>query len=142
MSPSRLAPIDPKDAEHLKLLSVFHYVSAGLALAGLGFMFLHFLFFQSMMSDPGMWSGGKGGPPPQVLFTMMKFIYGFMGLFFTAYAVINFLSARYLVQRRRRMFSFVAAALNCLHVPVGTTLGVFTIIVLSRDSVIEAYGGN
>lgn len=142
MPPSSPVPISPKDAEHLKLLSVFHYVSAGLSLAGLGFIFLHFLFFKTMMSDPGMWSGAKGGPPPQAIFTFMKFAYGFMGFFFIAYAVANFLSAKYLVQRRRRMFSYVVAALNCLHVPIGTTLGVFTIIVLSRDSVIEAYGDN
>lgn len=140
MHSSSPIPIDPKDAEHLKLLSIFHYVSAGLSLAGLGFMFLHFLFFKSMMSDPGMWSGAKGGAPPQAFFTFMKFTYGFMGVFFIGYAVANFLSAKYLVQRRRRMFSYVVAALNCLHVPIGTTLGVSTIIVLSRDSVLKAYG--
>ncbi|WP_038166703.1 hypothetical protein [Verrucomicrobium sp. BvORR106] len=132
--------LDPKDAEHLKLLAIFHYVAAGLAFAGLAFMFIHFLFFKMMMSDPAMLSGAKGGPPPQAIFTFMKVVYAGMGLFFVAYAVGNLLSAKYLKQRRHRMFSYVMAALNCLHIPIGTTLGVFTIIVLSRDSVLKAYG--
>jgi hypothetical protein len=37
------------------------------------------------------------------------------------------------------MFSLVIAGLNCIQIPFGTALGVFTIIVLLRDSVREAY---
>jgi hypothetical protein len=33
----------------------------------------------------------------------------------------------------------IIAVLNCLQIPFGTALGVFTIIVLSRDSVRELY---
>jgi hypothetical protein len=30
------------DADHLKLLAVFHFVGAGLALVGIGFLLLHY----------------------------------------------------------------------------------------------------
>jgi hypothetical protein len=33
----------------------------------------------------------------------------------------------------------VVAGINCLHIPLGIVLGVFTIIILVRDSVRELY---
>ena len=41
--------------------------------------------------------------------------------------------------RRARTFSLVMAGVNCLSVPLGTTLGVFTFIVLLRESVAAQY---
>jgi len=43
--------------------------------------------------------------------------------------------------RRRvsRMFCLVVAGLECILMPIGTVLGVFTIIVLARDSVIGLF---
>jgi hypothetical protein len=32
------------------------------------------------------------------------------------------------------------AGINCIFIPIGTVLGVFTIIVLTRDSVKELFG--
>jgi hypothetical protein len=43
----------------------------------------------------------------------------------TAYA------GRSIQKRRRKLFVYVMAALNCLFIPYGTLLGVFTFIVLS-----------
>jgi len=65
-----------------------------------------------------------------------------MGAIFLFGMLLNVLSAVFLWQRRRRVFSFVVGGLNCLQIPFGTALGVFTIIVLSRDSVRELYSGN
>jgi hypothetical protein len=45
-------------------------------------------------------------------------------------------------QRKRRVFSIVVAALLCTNFPFGTILGVLTIIVLCRQSVMEAYSAN
>jgi hypothetical protein len=59
------------------------------------------------------------------------FYFGF-GIYFITKAILNFMSARYLGQRRKRTFSIVTAGLNCISFPLGTALGVFTIIVLSR----------
>ena len=53
--------------------------------------------------------------------------------------VLNLLSAGFLWQKRNRLFSIVIAGLDCLQIPFGTALGVFTIIVLSRESVRELY---
>jgi hypothetical protein len=48
-------------------------------------------------------------------------------------------SGRCLIMHRRRSFSIHVALLNCLLVPVGTALGVYTLFVLRTPSVKEEY---
>jgi len=45
----------------------------------------------------------------------------------------------FLRDRRHRTFSMAIAALDCLHIPFGTILGILTFIVLGRDSVRALY---
>jgi hypothetical protein len=128
------------DQDHLRLLAVFHFVGAALAVLGLVFLLVHYLFFHAVMANPDMWKGQKGGsPPPEVFFAFLRIFYVLFGFFLLASLVGNLLSAIFLGQRRHRTFSLLVAGLNCLHVPVGTVLGVFTFVVLLRPSVREAY---
>ena len=50
------------DTQHLKLLSLFHYIGAGFALLGLIFLGLHYLMFSTVMKKPRVrersWFGG------------------------------------------------------------------------------------
>ena len=50
-------------------------------------------------------------------------------------AVLLAWSGRCLAQRRRYIFCMVMAAIACLFVPLGTVLGVFTIVVLAKPEV-------
>lgn len=129
------------DDEHLKMLSIFHYVIAGLALVGLLFLCLHFAIMTAVFSTPQIWKSqnNQSGPPVQFLIPFFMFFYLFLGGVIAVAGVLNFLSARFLRQRKHRTFSLVTAALNCLHIPFGTVLGVFTFIVLSRPSVRGKY---
>jgi hypothetical protein len=63
----------------------------------------------------------------------------FFGAWFPASGVLNVISGLCLRARKYRAFSLVVACVNCLHIPLGTVLGVFTIVVLVRDSVRELY---
>ena len=63
-----------------------------------------------------------------------------MGTWFITSGVLNVLSGLFLRARKHWTFSIVVAAIDCLHFPLGTVLGVFTIIVLIRPSVRELYG--
>jgi hypothetical protein len=130
-----------KDRDNLNLLSVFHFVIGGLALLGLGFLAVHYLIMRAMMSKPNMWNSPQNTPPfspPQFMHVMVWF-YLFMGLVCVAGSALNLLSGLFLRQRKNRVFSLVVAAFDCLQIPFGTVLGVFTIIVLMRDSVCEWY---
>lgn len=52
-----------------------------------------------------------------------------------AFAVCVILAGRFIVRRKHYIFCLVIASLNCLFMPFGTILGVFTIVVLIRPSV-------
>lgn len=57
-----------------------------------------------------------------------------------AISISVIVSGRFIKRRTRYKFSFVLACIACIFVPFGTVLGVFTIIVLSRDAVKAKYG--
>jgi hypothetical protein len=128
------------DAEHIKLLSIFHFVVAGLSLLGIGFLLVHYLFMSAVFSNPAIWkSNPNTPPPPQGFLKVFVWFYFFMGALFMTVFILNLLSGCFLRQRTHRTFSIVVGALDCLQIPFGTVLGVFTIIVLARDSVRKLY---
>jgi len=139
-------PIDDsqrrRDSEHITLLAVFHFVISGLALLGIGFLFFHYALMSTFFSHPERWTAkNETAPPPEVFqfFHLFIWIYIFMGVALLLACIGNLVSGIFLCLRKHRMFSLVIAGLNCLQVPFGTALGVFTIIVLQRDSVRRTY---
>jgi hypothetical protein len=127
------------DADHLKLLSIFHFIGVGLALLGILFVLAHYAIFHAFFSNPKMWENQKQTPPPAEFFAIFKWVYMVLAVWFVASGVLNLLSALFIRARKHRIFSLVVAGTNCLYMPLGTVLGVFTIIVLIRDSVRELY---
>ena len=134
-----------QDREHLRILAIFHFVVAGLAVLGVGFVLLHYTLMSSMFAHPELWKQAKKGPNhlppdfPKYFMEVFVWFYVFFGACLAATAACNLLSGVFLLQRKYRMFSLVVAGLDCLQVPFGTILGVFTIIVLLRDSVRQLY---
>ena len=122
-----------KDLEHLRLLSIFHYVAAGI----LGFFGCCFIFHVAMglffILSPQTMENGEPMPP------FFGWIFLIMGsaavLFGWTMAILLLIAGRFLKRHKRRTFCMVVAAISCLFMPVGTVLGVFTIIVLSRATV-------
>lgn len=129
-----------KDIEHLKLLSIFHFVFGGLAFLGLGFLAIHFFFMRMIFTHPERFNSGRSTAPPKEFFEIFQWFYVFMALICIAVAVANILSGVYLRKRKNRMFSMILAGFNCVQMPFGTALGVFTFIVLSRPIVRQLYG--
>ena len=128
-----------KDREHLKLLAIFHFVIAGLALLGIAFVFVHYAVMHSMFSNPEMWKSQKQAMPPKEFLDMFIWFYIFMGTMLLGALILNALSGVFISRRRYRMFSLIIAGLDCVQIPFGTALGVFTILILSRDTVRELY---
>ena len=122
------------DADHLRLLSIFHYVVAGLAA-----LFSFFPLLYTGMGALFIWAAQHPDqnkePPPEFL----GWIFIGLGLFFfvlgLTMAICILISGRALAKRTRYWFAFVIACIECLFMPFGTVLGVFTLIVLSRESV-------
>ena len=126
------------DAGHLKMLSVFHYVAAGLSLLGILFVTMHFSIFHAFLDNPKIWEGQKDAPPVEI-FGIFKWFYVMIGGWFLISLLLNLFSGMFIQARKNRTFTLITAGVNCLHVPIGTVLGVFTFIVLLRDSVEELY---
>jgi len=128
-----------RDAEHLKLLAIFHFILAALGLLGIAFLAFHFAFMRAIFMNPEMWKNEKSGPPPEIFFKLIMWGYAFGVVVMLTGGVLNLLSGLFIRKRHHRMFSIIIGGLNCLHVPFGTLLGVFTILILSRDSVRKIY---
>lgn len=137
------APLPPvvlsRDDEHLRLLSIFHYVVAGLWAFFACIPLIHVGLGLMMMFRPDFMGGGRNGAPPAWFGFIFVAVGGAAILMGWSAAICTFLSGRYLAKRRKRMFSFVMAAILCMFMPFGTVLGIFTIIVLSRESVQRLY---
>lgn len=133
-------PLSTKDAEHLRLLSIFHYIVGAIGAFFACFPLIHVVIGVMMVTQPEAMGGHHGEGPPAFFGYLFAGIGLSLALFGWAAAICTIISGRMLAQRRRRMFSFVVAAILCLFLPFGTILGVFTIIVLSRDSVRRLYG--
>jgi hypothetical protein len=129
------------DADHLNLLSIFHFVGAGLGCLGILFLMAHFAFMHFIFTNPAVWQNQRQPPPPQFfqMFNMFIWFYLLAGLWLLASIVLNILSGIFLRTRRCRIFSIVVSGINCVHLPLGTILGIFTIVVLARESVWELY---
>ncbi|HEX3656288.1 MAG TPA: hypothetical protein VHV55_10800 [Pirellulales bacterium] len=133
------------DANHLNLLAIFHFISAGFALLGMLFLLAHFAIFHAVFShpeifnDPKLSPDGRHGPNPAEIFAVFKWFYLVIGTWILCSGILNLISGFYLRARKHWTFSVVVAVFNCFYMPIGTVLGVFTIIVLVRDSVRELY---
>lgn len=133
------------DSSHLQLLAVFYYVKAGLCLMALFFVAVHCAIMMTVMGSVGPGngvqasSGAHGGPMPQEAFLVAAGIYVFAFALIIAMGVCDLIAANSLRKRTRRTFTMVVAGFSCLSFPLGTALGVFTFIVLSRPSVQALY---
>ena len=127
------------DADHLRLLSIFHFVGAGLAFLAIFFLLAHFAIFHTVFSNPQMWENQKQSAPPAEFFALFKWFYLLFAIWFVGSCVLNLLSGLFIRSRKHRTFSLIVSAINCLYIPLGTALGVFTIVLLMRDSVRQLY---
>ena len=125
-----------RDEEHLQLLAIFHYVVAGLA-ALFSFFPLLYTTVGAIFIFTARHGTAKPGEdlPPEFL----GWIFAALGLLFfligIAMAICILIAGRSLTLRKRYSFALVIACIECLFIPFGTILGVFTIVVLSRESV-------
>jgi hypothetical protein len=130
-----------QDSEHLKILSICFYVLSGLTLFPVLFGFIYIIFGVFFGVALATAPHGANEPPPAFLggfFVVFGLI--FVGIFGVLGALILF-AGRNLSKRRSYTFCFVVACLVCLWMPLGTVLGIFTIIVLTRDSVKALFNG-
>ncbi|MEM8808194.1 MAG: hypothetical protein AAGF01_19405 [Cyanobacteria bacterium P01_G01_bin.38] len=129
-----------RDKEQLKLLSTFHYVVAGITALFSLMTVPHMLIGLTALSTPELFE------EPGSEFAGVSFGWLFFGIGSTMFLTMLLLSIGLIVsagslrKRKNYWLSFVIACAACLFTPFGTVLGIFTLIVLSRQSVKQLYG--
>jgi hypothetical protein len=77
---------------------------------------------------------------PARMFGLIFFLIGgAIVLFGWTLAVVTAYAGRCIKRREKYTFCLIAAGFNCMHIPIGTILGVFTLIVLTRESVRQLF---
>jgi hypothetical protein len=131
----------PRD--DIRLLSIFHYALA--ALAGLvsllpllhiatGLAFVHGTFGLDLPA-------AQRTPPPPPLLGWVLLVAG-VALMATGltYTVLLLVTARSLASHRRWTLCMVVSAVSCAFFPLGTALGVFTVVVLAKVETQQLFG--
>jgi hypothetical protein len=123
----------PDDQRQLRLLSTFHAIFGMCAAAVLALI----LFTVAMLVVEAREAPDAYGTD---IIWMMIPIYGVVALMLSAVMVLNLMAARRLVAHRSYGLCRVVAILNMLSAPLGTGLGIWSWLVLSRPSVRTAFG--
>jgi len=126
------------DNEHLRLLSIFHYVLGGMTAFFACIPIIHLVLGLVFILAPAKIGPGNNPPPAFIGWFFVIFASCFILMGWTL-ALLVLIAARFLGRRAHYMYCFVIACVACLIVPLGTVLGVFTILVLNRASVKEQF---
>ena len=124
-----------QDEEQLRLLSVFHYVVGGLSGLFSLFPVIHLVIGLMIVFSPQTFPGKPGDAPPAFVGWLIVGFVAMMILFGLAVSASIVFAGRSLARRRHYTFCLVIAGIECMFMPFGTVLGVFTIVVLMRESV-------
>ncbi len=129
-----------QDQEHLRLLSIFHYVVAGLSALFACFPVIHLSVGLFLILAPGKMTGSGEAPPPAFIGWIFVVLAACFILAGWTFAACVFATGRCLAQRRHLLFCQVMGGIECAFMPFGTVLGVFTLLVLTRESVKPLFG--
>jgi di/tricarboxylate transporter len=130
------------DLEHVKLLGIFHYVMAAMHCIGVCVGGIYVFMGAGMAATFRNLPASESPPAPEFA-DMMGTMFGVLGagiaLFSLGLVLLTAYAGFSLHQHQRRTFCLVIAGIQCLSFPLGTALGVFTIIVLMRPAVSDLF---
>ncbi len=125
-----------EDEKQLGLLATLHYVAAALGglvpILGVAYAWLGAAVLLGKLPGDASKTPNVIGWLPVVL-GMLVLVMG------VAAVALNLMTARSLRDRKRHTLCVVASAINCMHFPLGTLLGAFTLVVVCRPAVRAAF---
>lgn len=123
---------------HLSTLSLLHTVY-GVVICFSGFAMVTFVALGSfLLSDLVM---DDPMPPPEWLGTFFQTFGVALFLIIELWGALVILSGRWMKRRKHRTASAVIAGFCLFRIPLGTALGIFTLIVLADPSTRAEYEG-
>ena len=129
----------PQDDEgHLNIISICTFCYAGLV-GMVGLLFSIYLIIGVIIAGSAVTSSSSASAPGAAVGGVFIVIGGLAMLFAFGKAALLVWSGLSMRKRTRPTLSFVVACISCMNIPLGTTLGIFTIMVLNRPSVKAIY---
>jgi hypothetical protein len=123
------------DLEHLRWLSIAHFIGGGIAFLFIGVTLLQ--LFGTFQEVKDILETKNSNPASKI--DEIKTIMTIMGGIYISIELIRIIctitAGFFLKQRKNYIFCLVIAIINCAFFPIGTILGVFTLVLLFRASV-------
>ena len=141
--------------ERLRILMIGFYVRGGMMVAFGCFFLIYVAFFLGFSFMPeSAWTQSPAatasptalayatptphplnqGPTPVIFFRIMACVFSAVTLLVWITGCVTAYAGRCIQTRRRKLLIYMMAGLNCLFVPYGTLLGVFTFIILGSPA--------
>lgn len=129
------------DTKNLDLIATLHYVMAGLTALISLIPIMHVIIGILALTNPSAFESDPDFNP-----ALFGWIFVGVGIFAISLGlVISFLifyTAKSIRKRKNLVFCQVIAAIECLNIPLGTALGVFTLITLGKPGIAEEFRKN
>jgi hypothetical protein len=130
------------NTEHLNLLSIFYFAFGGLSLLGAFILFIYMLVIGLVFSNRHIQESIQSQPDGEIVgyvFGVISVVLIVVFVLVLTVGILQLMAGFRLRQKRTKNFIVVVAVLALLSFPLGTVLGIFTIIVLSRPAVVEIF---
>lgn len=124
---------------HLSTLSILHYVYGAFVCVG-GCFALIFIFLGSFLGSDFL-ASNSGEAPPEWLGGFFQVLGWVLFALIEAWGILTILSGTWIAKGKNRTGTLVVAGFNCLNIPFGIALGIFTFVVMMDEEVKQAYTG-
>ncbi len=123
---------------NLDLIATFHFVWGGLKIFASLFVLIY------VVIGAGLLVAGTQSSETEMQLTGGVFlIFGlFTFLLVVALGILSILCGKYLREKRNRMFCLVMSGLACASAPLGTVLGIFTILEIEKPEIKALFEAN
>lgn len=129
-----------KLTDQINLLATFHYVVGGIMALFSCMPFIHVFMGLMVISGGFAESGTTHNTPPDAwfgwIFVIMGSIFILLGWLISIAILI---AGSKLRKRKNRTYCLVVAGIECMFMPFGTVLGVFTLIALTKEEAKELF---
>lgn len=126
-----------QDEDHLRMLAIGHYVVGGLLAFVACIPLIHLTIGLMIVFRPEMF--GDPAKQPAIIGWLFAGIAAVLILAGWFLAILIICAGRCLHRHRYYTFCFIMACLACMFMPIGTALGVLTLIVLVRPTVKQLF---
>ncbi|MEA3266497.1 MAG: hypothetical protein U9P42_06080 [Candidatus Fermentibacteria bacterium] len=126
------------DKDTLHILSIFHYILAGI----IALIFCIPLVHLAMGLTMTVGGVTENVPVLGIVGAALSVVIGLIILVGWGLAVLVFLAGKNLDSQTRYQVCLFGAGVLCVFLPLGTVLGVFTLVTLQSDSVKELFSRN